>query len=265
MASSLAAGSFHSTSAEEYTVTAGVIVIGNEILSGRTREANVEFLARRLNELGVRLLEARIVRDEMAAIVGALRALSPMFDYLFTTGGIGPTHDDITADAVAEAFALPIDVDAVARARLEAFYPKGSLNEARLRMARIPQGASLIDNPISVAPGFRLGNVFVLAGVPAIMQAMFESIRHEIAGGPRLLSLSLAVPLPEGDIAQPLRLAQSRFPDVEMGSYPTYRAGQFETAIVLRSTDAALLDRAGGAVRQILRGLGAEPRERRGF
>ena len=164
-------------------VTAAMLVIGNEILSGRTQDANMHYIAGRLNELGVRLAEARVVRDVTEEIVAAVNALRARYDYVFTSGGIGPTHDDITADAIASAFGLHIDIRDDARALLEAHYEPGQLTAARLRMARIPDGAGLIDNPISTAPAFRVENVFVMAGVPAIFRAMFESCRHDIAGG----------------------------------------------------------------------------------
>jgi molybdenum cofactor synthesis domain-containing protein len=248
-------------SASKTIVTAAVIVIGNEILSGRTVDANLGFLARRLGELGVRLREARVIPDETAAIVAAVNEARGAYDYVITTGGIGPTHDDITTDAVAEAFGVGVAIDDTARARLEARYERGRLNEARLRMARIPKGSELIDNPISGAPGFRLGNVLVLAGIPAVMQAMFESAAHALHGGARLLSSTLTAPLMEGDIAAGLGAIQRRHEAVEIGSYPYYREGRYGLSIVLRSTDARDLAKAANAVRALMRGLGAEPKE----
>ena len=242
-------------------VTACMIVIGNEILSGRTRDANLHYIAQRLNELGVRLKEARVVADEEPAIVAAVNECRARFGYVFTSGGIGPTHDDITADAIARAFGVPIDIDPRARAILEKRYEPGMLNEARLRMARIPAGAALIPNPVSGAPGFRLDNVYVMAGVPAILQAMFESIRHELVGGDPLLARTLNAGLAEGQLAKPLAELQGRFKDVDMGSYPWYRGGKFGTSIVLRSTDKARLDAATEEMRGIMRGFGAEPME----
>jgi molybdenum cofactor synthesis domain-containing protein len=249
---------------EPKIVTACVVVIGNEILSGRTREGNLAYAAGRLRELGVRLLEGRVVRDEPAAIIEAVNACRQRYDYVFTSGGIGPTHDDITADAVAAAFGVPLMVDPAARARLEAHYEPGQLNEARLRMARVPVGATLIDNPISTAPGFRIGNVFVMAGVPAIFQAMFESVRHQLAGGPPLLSRTISGRVAEGSIAGELEGVQKRFPDVEIGSYPFYRGGgggSLGCSIVLRAVDRARLDTAAEAVRSIMRAQGIEPNE----
>lgn len=242
-------------------VTAGMLVIGNEILSGRTQDANMHYIAGRLNELGVRLVEARVVRDIQEEIVEALNAMRARHDYVFTSGGIGPTHDDITADAVAAAFGVGIDVRDDARALLEAHYEPGQLTPARLRMARIPDGASLIENPVSTAPGFRIGNVFVMAGVPAIFRAMFESCRHQIAGGAPLLSRTISCELPEGKLAEPLGDLQARFAEVDMGSYPFYRGTRFGTSIVLRSTDRVLLAEAAEALKAMMRELGGTPYE----
>ncbi|MEQ8349794.1 MAG: molybdopterin-binding protein [Sneathiellaceae bacterium] len=247
--------------AENRIVTAAMLVIGNEVLSGRTQDANTHYVAGRLTELGVRLAEARVVRDIQAEIVEALNALRARYDYVFTSGGIGPTHDDITADAVAAAFGLSIDIRDDARALLEAHYEPGQLTPARLRMARIPETASLIDNPISTAPGFRIENVFVMAGVPAIMRAMFESCRHEIAGGTPLLSRTISSELAEGRLAEPLGALQARFPDVDMGSYPFYRGLRFGTSIVLRATDRAVLDEAAAALIAAMVDLGGTPYE----
>lgn len=242
-------------------VTACMIVIGNEVLSGRTRDANLAWIAPRLTEIGVRLMEARVIPDIEAVIVETVRAVRGRFDYVFTTGGIGPTHDDITADSMAKAFDLGIGIDPRARARLERHYAPGELTDARLRMARIPDGAALIDNPVSTAPGFRLGNVYVMAGVPVIFQAMFESIRHELVGGAPLLSRSIGAEIAESRLADPLRALQDRYGAVEMGSYPFFRGGRAGCSIVLRSTDPALLDRAAEEVKGIMRDQGVEPYE----
>lgn len=242
-------------------VTAAMLVIGNEILSGRTQDANMHYIAGRLNDLGVRLAEARVVRDIQSEIVAALDALRSAHDYVFTSGGIGPTHDDITADAVAAAFGLPIDVRADARARLEAHYEPGHLTPARLRMARIPDGADLIDNPISAAPGFRVENVFVMAGVPAIFRAMFEGCCHQIAGGAPLLSRTISCELPEGRLAEPLGALQARFAEVDIGSYPFYRGQRFGTSIVLRTVDDAMLEAAAEALKEAMVALGGTPHE----
>lgn len=242
-------------------VTAAVLVIGNEILSGRTRDTNTNWLATRLTALGVRLREARVVPDDEAEIVAALNALRARYDYVFTSGGIGPTHDDITADCIARAFGTGIDVHPEARARLEAHYPSGQLNEARLRMARIPHGAALVDNPVSIAPGFHIGNVYVFAGVPAILQAMFEGIRHELAGGDPLLARAIAVHLPEGQLAAGLGAIQARWPATEIGSYPFFRGGRPGCSIVVRATDRTALDAAAEDVRALMTAEGGAPQE----
>jgi molybdenum cofactor synthesis domain-containing protein len=241
------------------TVTAAVLIIGNEILSGRTRDANLPYLAVRLNEIGIRLREARVIADVEEDIVAAVNQCRSRYDYVFTTGGIGPTHDDITAASVAKAFGLPLVRNPAAVARLEAHYEPGMLNEARLRMANTPEGATLIDNPVSAAPGFQIGNVFVLAGVPSIMQAMFEGLKHRLAGGAPMLSRTVAVFLPEGAIAKGLGALQDRYPMLEIGSYPFFRQGKFGTSLVLRGTDSAVLDRAAEELRALIRELGAEP------
>ena len=242
----------------EKIVTAGLLIIGNEILSGRTQDANMAFLGRRLNEIGVRLLEVRVVPDIEAEIVTAVNALRARFDYVFTTGGIGPTHDDITAASIAKAFGVPLIQNPEARARLEGNYRPGELNEARLRMANTPEGASLVDNPVSTAPGFQMGNVFVMAGIPVIMQAMFESVVHRLVGGKPLLSRTLTVALPEGKIAAGLGALQDTYADVEMGSYPFSRDGRFATRLVLRSADDARLAAAAAELEAMIKDLGGK-------
>lgn len=226
--------------------TAAMLVIGDEILSGRTRDANMHHLAQALAGRGIRLREVRIVPDEHDRIVAAVNDLRAGYDHLFTSGGIGPTHDDITADAVAAAFGVPIAIREDARAILAAHYQRTGLelNAARLRMARIPEGATLIDNPISAAPGFSLGNVHVMAGVPAIFQAMVASLLPTLSGGDPLLSQSLDVNRGEGEIAAALGELAARYPDLAFGSYPWQRNGVFGTQIVVRGTDGARLDAA---------------------
>jgi len=226
--------------------TAAMLVIGDEILSGRTRDANMHHLAGELANRGIDLAEVRIVPDDHAAIVGALNALRAGFDHVFTSGGIGPTHDDITADAVADAFGVPIDVREDARAVLEAHYARTGLvlNEARLRMARIPEGAALIENPVSAAPGFTLGNVHVMAGVPSVFQAMLASVLPGLTGGAPLLSQSLRILRGEGEIATPLRALAEAFPDLAFGSYPFQKDGAYGAQIVIRGTDSARIDAA---------------------
>ncbi|TVQ55794.1 MAG: competence/damage-inducible protein A [Rhodobacteraceae bacterium] len=235
--------------------TAAMLVIGDEVLSGRTHDVNTNHLAKVLTDLGVALREARVCPDEAAEIVRHVNALRGAYDYVFTSGGIGPTHDDITADSVAEAFGARIDVREDARAILAAYYAEGELNAARLRMARIPDGADLILNPVSQAPGFRLGNVFVMAGVPAIFRAMVESAKPMLAGGPPVLSWSFRAPIPEGDVAEALREVAAARPGVSFGSYPFFRGGLGVT-LVARSADWAALGEAAAALRAMLSGLG---------
>ena len=245
----------------ETAVTAAVIVIGNEILSGRTEDANVTWLARRLTALGIVLAEVRMVRDEEEAIVAAVNALRAAHDYVFTTGGIGPTHDDITCAAVARAFGRAYALNPEAHRLLEAYYDGSgrALNEARMRMAYTPEGAELIDNPVSRAPGFRVENVYVLAGIPAVMQGMFAGLASTLEGGARVASREVAVLLGEGDIAARLAALQARYPALEIGSYPFVRDGAFGTALVLRGTDEGALARADAELRAALRELGGEP------
>ena len=226
--------------------TAAMLVIGDEILSGRTRDSNLHHLAGELTRHGLRLVEARVVADDHDAIVAAVNALRARVDHLFTSGGIGPTHDDITADAVAAAFGVPIGVREDARALLAAHYARAGLefNAARQRMARMPEGATLIDNPISAAPGFTLGNVHVMAGVPAIFEAMLASVLATIAGGAPLLSQSLQVNRGEGEVAEAFGALAAEFPDLSMGSYPFIRNGAHGTNLVIRGTDSGRLDAA---------------------
>ncbi|MBI1216968.1 MAG: competence/damage-inducible protein A [Rhodobacteraceae bacterium] len=226
--------------------TAAMLVIGDEILSGRTRDSNMYHLAGELTRHGIVLKEARVVADDQAAIIAAVNALRAAYDEVFTSGGIGPTHDDITAEAIAAAFGVPIGVRDDARAILEAHYARSGteLNAARLRMARIPDGARLIDNPISRAPGFSLGNVHVMAGVPNIFEAMLASVLPTLTGGDPLLSQSLRVMRGEGEIAKPLADLALEFADLTFGSYPFVRDGAYGTNLVVRGTDAARLDAA---------------------
>ncbi|GAB4124108.1 MAG: molybdopterin-binding protein [Rhodothalassiaceae bacterium] len=240
-------------------VRAALVVIGDEILSGRTRDANTAYLATWLNEIGIRLVEVRIVPDVTECIVEAVNILRARVAYLFTTGGIGPTHDDITADAIAKAFGLPLVENPEAVERLSKHYPTGQFTEARRRMTRMPQGASLIDNPVSIAPGFAIGNVFVLAGVPKIMQAMLDSLRHRLVGGEPLLSMSLAIAMPESALAGDLGAIAARHSDVSIGSYPYYRDGRPGLHVVARATDRARLEAVMDEVRRAARGFGIEP------
>lgn len=245
------------------TVTACILVIGNEILSGRTKDANLPFLAEGLNALGIQVREARVVPDIEGEIVDAVNAVRARYDYVFTTGGIGPTHDDITADCIARAFGVPIGYHPDAYALLERHYATtgAEFNDARKRMARTPEGASLIENPVSKAPGFRIGNVFVLAGVPMICQAMFESLRPELVGGDPVQSISIGVFLGEGIMAAGLGEIQQRHPGVDIGSYPFYRDKRYGTTIVSRGQDRAALESAAEEVRALMRREGGEPVE----
>ena len=226
--------------------TAAMLVIGDEILSGRTRDSNMHHLAQELTRIGITLREARVVADTHADIVAAVRALSAGHTHVFTSGGIGPTHDDITADAIADAMGATITHRADAMALLQAHYDRAGLpfNEARQRMARIPEGAALIDNPVSTAPGFTLGNVHVMAGVPNIFQAMLASVLPKLTGGAPLLSQSLRVNRGEGEIAGPFGALAAEYPDLSMGSYPFIQNGAHGTNLVVRGTDPAQLDAA---------------------
>ena len=230
--------------------TAAILVIGDEILSGRTRDANMHYLAGQLTEHGIDLREARVVSDDPAAIVATVQALSAAYDNVFTSGGIGPTHDDITADCIAEAFGVSIDVRDDARAILVDHYARSGveLNAARLRMARIPDSASLIDNPVSSAPGFTLGNVHVMAGVPSVFRAMVASILPSLTGGAPLVSSTLRVERGEGDIAGPLGNLAALFPKLSFGSYPFQKDGRYGANIVVRGTDTAEVARAISAL-----------------
>ena len=235
------------------SVTAAVLVIGDEVLSGRTKDSNSGYIAEYLTVIGIDLREVRVVPDVEDEIVAAVNALRARYDHVFTTGGIGPTHDDITADAIARAFGVSIDVDERAVAMLLERIPKADLNEARLRMARIPAGASLIANPVSKAPGFTIGNVHVMAGVPSIMHAMLDVLAPTLPTGRKILSRSIDAGLREGDIAAGFAAVQKQFPDVSMGSYPGFKEGVgFTTQLVLRSRDEERLGQAEAAVRAML-------------
>ena len=241
-------------------IRAGVLLIGDELLSGRTQDTNLRTIADFLAPLGIQVGEARVVSDEPDEIVAGLNALRHRYTYVFTTGGIGPTHDDKTADAVAVAFGVPIDVRADARAILEAHYGSHTeLNEARLRMARIPDGAVLIANPVSKAPGFQLGNVFVMAGVPSIMRAMLEDVGARLDHGAVVASVTVrAKSVREGDLAAPLGALQKALPSVSFGSYPWYEPPDgFGVHLVARSADEAALARGRAALLALVADLGA--------
>jgi molybdenum cofactor synthesis domain-containing protein len=246
----------------EQPVTACLIIIGNEILSGRTADANLSYIAARLGEIGIRMAEARVVPDDEAAIVEAVNACRARHSYVFTTGGIGPTHDDITAQSIAKAFGRRFERNREAERRLLAYYPPERVNEARMSMANMPEGVELIDNPISVAPGFRIENVHVLPGVPKIMQAMLDGLLPTLKGGAKVWSRAITVLAPEGDVAAAgLGDIQARFPALEIGSYPFWRPEGPGTTIVFRGTDRAQFDAAVEVLLELAARLGAATRE----
>ena len=236
--------------------TACVLIIGNEILSGRTQDANLAYIGRRCDALGIRLIEARVIPDAEQTIIDHVNECRVRFTHVFTTGGIGPTHDDITSATVAKAFGVALCRNADAVAALERYYEPGKLNDARLRMADIPAGARLIDNPVSGAPGFQLQNVFVLPGVPLIMQAMFEGMVDRLAGGPEILTATVTTDVLEGAMARELGDIQDQFPDVSIGSYPWFRHGTLGVNLVLRGTVADRIAMARGAIEKMVAGLG---------
>jgi molybdenum cofactor synthesis domain-containing protein len=239
--------------------TAAILVIGDEILSGRTQDSNSHYIARQLAALGIDLREVRVVGDVDAQIVTALNALRAGHDFVFTTGGIGPTHDDITADAVARAFGVGIGYHPEAYALLEARYGAGDFNDMRKRMARIPDTASLIKNSASIAPGFQVSNVFVMAGVPMVMRAMMEEVVRRLPRGQVVKSITISAALPEGAIAQGLADIQKAWPQTALGSYPWYRDGTFGTQLVARSRDEPAAEQAARAIEAMIVKLGATP------
>ncbi|NOT71276.1 MAG: competence/damage-inducible protein A [Hyphomicrobium sp.] len=235
-------------------ITAALLIIGDEILSGRTKDKNIGAVADHLTAIGIRLKEVRVVADDEAEIVAAVNALRARYAYLFTTGGIGPTHDDITADSIAKAFGVAIDIDPRARALMQAACDvRGvELTPARLRMARLPAGSELVENAISVAPGFMIGNVIVMAGIPDIMRAMLDAVTPRLKTGARMLSETIALDRPESQIADLFAAHQRRFPDVAMGSYPSMRNGRPATDLVLRAVDPARLTEARDTLKAAL-------------
>jgi molybdenum cofactor synthesis domain-containing protein len=236
----------NTTAAETGIVTAALLIIGDEILSGRTKDKNIGHIADHLTAIGIQMKEVRIVPDDEPEIVAAVNGLRARYNYVFTTGGIGPTHDDITADAVAKAFGVGIGVDDRALAPMKAYFERRGveLTPARMRMARIPFGAELVENSVSIAPGFMIGNVIVMAGVPNIMHVMLDAATRYLKTGKKMLALAIDLQRPEGEIAAMFEAHQKRYPDVPMGSYPFMREGRPGTQLVLRSTDAARLVKA---------------------
>lgn len=236
--------------------TACVLIIGNEILSGKTQDANLRFLAQELAALGIRLDEARVIRDVPDVIAAHLNECRARHTYVFTTGGIGPTHDDVTAESVARAFGVDLVVDDNAVQRMSR--GGSELNEARMKMARVPAGATLIDNPLSQAPGFRVANVFVLAGIPSVARAMFAALADQLVAGSAIQSRSVDVFMREGDIARSLERIAHEHPDVEIGSYPFARDGRYGATLVVRGTDPDLLDRVRDRIVTAMRVLGGD-------
>ncbi|MDE1173518.1 MAG: molybdopterin-binding protein [Parvibaculaceae bacterium] len=242
-------------------VTACVVLIGDEILSGRTQDKNLSYISLHLNQMGVQVREARVIPDIEDVIVDTLNEVRAKYDYVFTTGGIGPTHDDITADSVAKAFGVTAIYHPDAMALLAAHYAQtgGEFTAGRKRMARIPEGASLIDNSLSKAPGFQIGNVFVMAGVPMVMQVMLDALSPRLEGGATMKSRTVTGAIGEGQIAERLGALQQRYPAVGIGSYPYFRGKSFGTSLVMRSTDSDLLDETQAEVIALIRSFGVEP------
>ena len=241
--------------------TAALIVIGDEILSGRTQDKNVAQIALWLNDHGIRLAEVRVVPDDLERIAEAVNALRAAHDYLFTTGGIGPTHDDITVDAIAQALGVPVAIHPAARAILEDYYRDrpGGLNETRLRMARVPEGAELIANPSSGAPGIRIGNVYILAGVPHIAASMLAALTGKLEGGRPVVSVTVGARAAESDVADLLRETEAAHPGVAIGSYPFFKDGLYGANFVIRSDDGELARQCGDRLADGLRDAGYEP------
>ena len=247
-------------------VTAAVLLIGDEILSVRTKDANLGFIATFLGSMGIQVQEARVVTDDRDRIAEAVNALRRTYQYVFTTGGIGPTHDDITADSVAHAFGVPIGPHPEAMDMLTRHYEEtgGEFTPARQRMARIPEGARLVANPISKAPGFQLENVFVLAGIPIIVQIMMDDIAERLESGAQMIARTIDCQVGEGAIAEELGDIQKRFPAVMIGSYPFFRDKQYGTSLVLRSVESVLLHEAVQATVDMVEKAGGQPVERDG-
>jgi len=242
------------------TWTAALVVIGDEILSGRTQDANVAQVATWLNRQGIRFEEVRVVPDKQDRIIEAVNALRSRFDYVFTTGGIGPTHDDITVDSIAAALGVPVVVHPEARAILDDYYrDRGGLTEARLRMARVPDGAELIPNAHSGAPGVRIGNIFIMAGVPHIAARMLEALEGKLEGGRPLISMTIGAYSPESEVADLLREAEEAHPGVSIGSYPFYGGGRLGANFVIRGEEHAAFDECIAALGKALEAAGFDP------
>ena len=240
--------------------TACLLVIGNEVLSGRTQDANIRFLATHLGELGIPLREVRVIPDVPETIIGTVNEVRAKFDYVFTTGGIGPTHDDITSECIAAAFGVPWEPHPVAFARMEKAYKPGEFNAARQRMGTMPRGAELIDNAMSVAPGFQMENVYVMAGVPRVMQSMFEWLAPRLTGGQKIESRSVhVIGLGEGILAEGRGAIQTRLPDLDIGSYPFYRPSGNGVTLVAKGTSGADAESAVREITAMIVGFGKTP------
>ncbi len=245
---------------QKTSYSAALVIIGNEILSGRTQDRNTSWLAEKLSERGISLREVRIIPDIEEVIVNTVNALRAQETYVFTTGGIGPTHDDITAASIAKAFGVDLELNERAlQALIDHYGDPAEVTDARKKMAMIPDGASLIDNPVSGAPGFLIGNVYVMAGVPRIMQGMFDGFVHTLAEGVPIISQSITCSLQESQISEGLASIQGRFADVDIGSYPNFRGGEAGVSIVVRSIDVASVKAAGKEVINLMQSLGVEP------
>lgn len=257
-------GNNNDDQAKDKLVDAAVILIGDEVLSGRTQDLNLNHIAKTLGEIGIQIGEARVIPDIPERIIDTVNELRARHNYVFTTGGIGPTHDDITADCIAAAFGVGIGPHPEALRRLETHYEGSGIefNEARHRMTRIPDGASLIDNPVSAAPGFVLGNVHVMAGIPKIMQAMLEGVLPTLAGGAKVHSLTITGDVPEGSIANHMEQLQADNPGVTLGLYPYYSAGKAGVSVVARGTDLTQLEQVSVLVSEHIRAAGGEIVER---
>ena len=232
---------------------AALIIIGNEILSGRTQDKNLSYLANWLNEIGIQLSEVRVIRDEEKVIIDTVNHLRSEYDYVFTTGGIGPTHDDITSLSIARAFGVELEINNKALAILKEYYKDGELTEARMKMTMIPVGAELVDNPVSKAPGFKMDNVFVMAGIPSIMQGMLEGARRFLKGGDVVKSMSIDVFTPESNVAQALTDLQKKYNDVEIGSYPFSKDNRFGTTLVMRSSKEKRLHQCDEELKELMK------------
>ena len=232
---------------------ASLIIIGNEILSGRTQDKNLSYLANWLNEIGIQLSEVRVIRDEEEIIVETVNHLRSVYDYVFTTGGIGPTHDDITSLCIAKAFGVDLEVNSGALSILKEYYKDGELTDARMKMTMMPKGSELIENPISRAPGFKMENVFILAGIPSIMQGMLEGARKYLKGGDVVKSKSIDIFTPESSVADVLTNLQKKYTDVEIGSYPFSRDNRFGTSLVMRSSNLTKLDACDTELKDLMK------------